>query len=92
MHDLPELWASKTDHRSSRTDALVRRSFSVMCPDASEVGQLYPFGRIITFQGNRYLFYFYRDDTHDENPADQTRERSIYLLPSTSRGGAAAEQ
>jgi len=62
------------------------------CPDAYEVGQLYPFGRIITFQGNRYLFYFYRDDTHYENPADQTLERSIYLLPWTSRGGAAAQQ
>lgn len=49
-------------------------------PDAYEVGQLYPFGRIITFQGNRYLFYFYLDDTHYENPAHQTLERSIYVL------------
>ncbi len=50
-------------------------------PDAYEVGQLYPFGRLITFKGEQYIFYFYRDDTHYENPANETVERSIYMLP-----------
>lgn len=50
------------------------------CADCYEVGQLYPFGRIIAFKDRRYIFYFYRDDTHYENPANETLERSIYVL------------
>ena len=50
------------------------------CPDCFEVGQLYPFGRIIEYQDGQYIFYFYRDDTHYENPANETLERSIYMI------------
>ncbi len=50
------------------------------CPDCFEVGQLYPYGDIIEFNGSQYIFYFYRDDTHYENPAYKTLERSIYML------------
>lgn len=50
------------------------------CPECFEVGQLYPYGDIIEFNGSRYVFYFYRDDTHYENPANETVERSIYML------------
>ena len=51
------------------------------CPNCYEVGQLYPFGRIFEFKGNRYIFYFYRDHTHYEKPANETVENSIYMLP-----------
>lgn len=55
------------------------------CPDCYEVGQLYPFGRVIEFQGRQYIFYFYRDDTHYENPANETLERSIYRVSIADR-------
>ena len=61
------------------------RSDTPPTPDAYEVGQLYPFGRVINFKGNQYIFYFYRDDTHYEHPANEMVERSIYMLPLRQR-------
>ena len=50
------------------------------CPDCFEVGILQPFGNIIDFKDNRYVFYYYRDETHYEHPAYKAVERSIYML------------
>lgn len=47
-------------------------------PDAYEVGQLYTEAGVYELNGNKYIFYYLRDDSHYEVRDDYKHETSIY--------------
>jgi hypothetical protein len=50
------------------------------CSQCYEVGQIIPFIRPISFNGEEYIFYVYKDHNHYEKPNYMNVENSIYAF------------
>lgn len=86
-----EVYSIRTRVRDGRfeiisTDPVIPRRFHLRKsayprPTSSkrEIGQLHVYPAIVKRNGGRYVFYFYRDDTHYEAREDGRHETSVYL-------------